>query len=214
MPQSQRILVKPYLSRNTREGWMRITTPTSTGGNTVYGDKNLGQKDILLNNKGKIVEFKGDNRTFFFMDLFFHLPEKRIKKGDSWTSVQNVELNRTISVPGSREQKGSAQYMTLPFDEFLNIRYTYAGNTACGGRRCARIRASVKYMDSKDALENVVSARLNYTRRGDILFMLKQGRVYSAKYEDTIAFQAINNIENIIQFQITHAQKIEYQLEK
>lgn len=213
-PLSQRILVKPYLQRGTHAGWFRVTTPTDTGGPTVYGDKNLGQKDILLDTKGKISEFKGDNRTFFFMDLFFHLPQHRIKRGGSWTSVQNVELNRTISVPDSRQQQGSAQYMTLPFDEILNIRYTYAGAASCGMRRCARIRVSANYTDTKEAVKDVASARLEYNRKGDILFMLKQGRVYSAVYEDTIAFQAINEIENIVQFQITHAQKIEYKLEK
>ena len=124
-----------------------------------------------------------------------------------------MELNRTIGVPGAGPQEGeSRQFMTLPFAESLSIRYTYAGNTRCGARRCARIKVKAGYSDTQN-YQDVASARLDYNRTGDILFMLKQGRVYSAAYEDTIAFQAINNLDNTVVYENTHAQKIEYKLE-
>ena len=185
------IIIKPYLQRSGNI-WLKLTTPTPTGRNTVFGQKNLGEKLVYMSALGKVLESKRQNNTFSMYDLFFELPAKRQQPGDSWTSQQYHEVHRTIML-GRSEGGQQGQYFALDYEKSLPIKYTYENKVRCAGNKCARLRVSAEYQETIAPDNNPLYAALSYSRNGEVDFNLKLGMVQTATYKEVFFKQILDS---------------------
>lgn len=206
------IIVKPYQQRMNNV-WLKVTTPTTTGRNTVYGQKNLGEKLVFMNARGEILESKGQNNTFSMYDLFFGLPRKRIKPGGAWASQQYHEVHRTITL--SRTETGEkGQYFALDYEKSLPVKYKYEDKVRCGRGKCARLSVSAKYQETIAPDDNPVYAVLSYSRTGSVDFNLKLGMVQSATYEEVFFKQIQDSFSDEVIMEANDVTKTVYTLKK
>jgi hypothetical protein len=205
------IIVDPYMERSGNV-WMKVTTPTLTGRSTVYKDKNLGQEQILLTAQGNIMERKMQNNTFSMYDLFFDLPKRRIKPGDTWTSQQFHEVHRTIAI--KKSLAGEGQYFPLDYEKSLPVKYTYLEKVKCGKSKCARLSVNAAYEEVIQQEGVPIFAILSYSRTGTVDFNIKAGMPHSAEYDEVFYKQIVDSYTEDVLMEVNDVNKIEYALQK
>lgn len=205
------IIVDPYMERSGNV-WVKVTTPTQTGRSTVYGDKNLGQEQILLTAQGKILERKMQNNTFSLYDLFFDLPGRKIKPGDTWTSQQFHEVHRTITI--KKSLAGEGQYFPLDYEKSLPVKYTYLEKVDCGKSKCARLSIDAAYEEVIQQEDVPIYAILSYSRSGTVDFNIKAGMIDSAEYDEVFYKQLVDAYTEDVLMEVNDVNKIQYTLKK
>lgn len=205
------LIVKPLMTRSGSV-WLRVTTPTSTGGKTVYGDKNLGQEQILLSPRGKIVERKQSNNTYSRYDLFFDMPARRIRPGDSWTSQQLHEVHRTIAI--QRTELGQGQFFPLDYEKSLPVQYKFIEKVRCGRGKCARLSVSASYEEVLRQESAPIYAVISYSRTGTVDFSVKRGMVHTATYDDVFYKQILDSYTGEVILEANDVNRYVYRLKE
>lgn len=205
------IIVHPFMNRGGNV-WMRITTPTLSGSATVYGDKNLGEEQILLAASGKIMDRKQNNGTYSRYDLFFDLPKGRLKPGDSWASQQFHEVHRTIAI--SKSLAGEGQYFPLDYEKSLPVEYKVVDKVKCGRGKCARLAVSAAYEEVIEQEGAPIYATLSYSRTGTVDFNIKKGMVHSAVYDDVFYKQIVDSVENTVLMEANDVNRFQYAIKE
>lgn len=195
------ISVSPALQKDSGVGVYVIKALTDDGKPTVYGDKYLGEMKIDLKSNGVIAEKFGKGRVDGIGDLFFELPDKRLKAGDSWSNVRNED--RSFSLWRS----------SFYFKKPVEYKYTFNGIEEHGGEKCAHILMTGGHNEEVTTPTGDVIATV-YNRDGDIWFSLKKGRVQEAVYVQVIKFQALENGTGEVLIQAPDSTKYVYTIKK
>ena len=211
MPMTQNIIVMPYLKNGLKQGWVKITTPSGTGRKTVHGDRNLGEAAYLIDTRGKVLETKGENRTFPLYDLLFEFPGHGLKKNQTWTALQYLEIKKSIPIEASTTGVKSMVDI-IHLETAVNTKYTYRGARKCGKYKCAVIDVSSVFSKTTETADESILGQVEYVREGTIYFITKKGVIYRALYEDAVVKRALDSYSEEMMSEFTDATKTEYRL--